>query len=373
MTLDGLWELFHRWVVDDYAQSPHRGIGEQIPGAKYIPARLWTQALERDFIPALPPNRDELLILVSRTAERQVHHYGIEFENIVYHSTSLRALRKLLKRPDAPKLVQIKYHPGDLSRIWVRNPFSHLYPAMRASHPKYTAALSHHYLEIPAVNQEYTAGLSLWKHRVIKRYLREDLKLQLNEDTLLQAKEEIQTLVNNEFRLNRKIRSRVGIARWLDIQVMSWMSETVQPPAPTPLVAAPSTTEMSGGEAVERAAPPIQQPTLGIRPLTEQLPDLSIPVPAGIEDVELLEEAEQEERADTPSLEPFPPLADKPVASKRPRRPRKPRTPAQGQQGADSTSTPTPPPAPPEPAAVPSPSFELQLDYTRPFPNPQGE
>jgi hypothetical protein len=60
-----------------------------ISRGKGVPARLWQQALEEQFVPRLPPSRDDLLVLLTRTTKRKVHHYGIEFEHLLYQSTAL--------------------------------------------------------------------------------------------------------------------------------------------------------------------------------------------------------------------------------------------------------------------------------------------
>jgi putative transposase len=136
-----------------------------------VPTILWQQALEAQFVPRLPPSRHDLLVLVSRTEQRRLHHYGIEFEQLLYQDHALAALRSKLKQAKTYRtahsaiarhkaddiqagIIQIKYHPGDLSRIWVLDPFSD------------------RYLEVAAVDKDYTENLSLWKHRVIKRYAR---------------------------------------------------------------------------------------------------------------------------------------------------------------------------------------------------------
>jgi putative transposase len=224
ITLDRLWELLHLWVVDVYTQDIHRGIGTHPPD-KGIPARLWQQALEQQFVPCLPPSRKDLLVLISRNTARTVHHYGIEFENLVYQDHQLATLRSELAKAkryhqtptsndQQPKeafpsnRLPIKYHPGDLSRIWVFDPFSH------------------RYLEIPAVDQQYTENLSLWKHRVIKRYAQEELKSQVDHEALVLAKTRIQQLIAQEMRVTRKIRSRQSMARWLNYQVTTWMTDS---------------------------------------------------------------------------------------------------------------------------------------------------
>ena len=212
MTLDGLWEALHLWIVDDYTQNVHR-IGDE----KDIPVKRWLRALEKDFTPRLPPSRDDLLVLISRNTTRTVTPHGIEFENLYYQSAALGTLRSRLEKTnderhehgEPPKrretVVQVKYYPGDLGCIWILDPFDK------------------QYIEVRAVNQEYASGLSLWKHRVIKRYARQELLLQLNDELLIVARARLQTRLQQDFRVARKIRTRAGAARFLDIHVSCWM------------------------------------------------------------------------------------------------------------------------------------------------------
>jgi putative transposase len=243
MTLDGLCEALHIWIVDEYTQDKHRGVGPHW-ATEGIPAQLWKDALQQDFVPALPPSREVLLVLVSRTTERTIEHYGIEFENLVYQGSALQALRHKMRLPEARTRmkwqgqagkVRVKFYPGDLSRLWVLDPFTL------------------HYIEVKAVNQEYTRGLSLWKHLVIKRFVREELKRKLNEDALLRAKERIQHIVKEEFRQTRKIRSRLGAARWLDMQVMSWEGTASVSPSPDAPADEPEDGDDAAGEEPENA------------------------------------------------------------------------------------------------------------------------
>ena len=212
MTLDGLWEALHLWIVDDYTQSVHH-IGEE----KGIPAKRWLRALEKDFVPRLPPSRNDLLVLVSRRTTRTVGPHGIEFENLYYQSEALRPLRSRLERRRQEQhehgeeqdrhdaVVEVKYHPGDLGRIWVLDPFEK------------------EYIEVRAVNWEYAQGLSLWKHRVIKRYTRRELQMDVDDEALILTRVRLQARLQQEFRVARTIRTRVGSARFLDIQVSCWM------------------------------------------------------------------------------------------------------------------------------------------------------
>jgi putative transposase len=190
ITLNGLWYILHKWIVDVYTRESHKGIGG-------VPAKLWERALGKDFVPRLPPSRNELAILLSRMEGRVIQNTGIEFENLWYQDSRLSKLRDILKG----ELVYFKFNPGDISRIWV------MYPGQNR------------YLEVLAVDQEYTCNLSLWKHRVIKRYVQEEMERDIDRESLILAKEELYQLMHQEFRWGKKLGGRKRGARYLDIQV----------------------------------------------------------------------------------------------------------------------------------------------------------
>lgn len=196
LQLGELDQILHLFLLDIYAESFHR----QLPG---IPARRWEEATQQGFFPRVPTNPDDLLILLGRTAYRTLHHYGIEFESLRYNAPSLGLLRVRLEEAkrkragdERPKSgeVKIKYHPNDLSRIHVYDPFEGVYQ------------------EVPALAQVYTGGLSLWKHRVIRRFV---LQQQAQVDILAlgEAKRQIQQIVL-ESKERRRLRSRAQIGRW---------------------------------------------------------------------------------------------------------------------------------------------------------------
>lgn len=305
ITLDRLWELLHVWIVDVYTQEVHSGVGGS-PRGKGIPAKLWQQALEEQFVPRLPPSRNDLLVLVSRTTTRKLHHYGIEFEHLLYQDPNLSPLRSKLKRARTYRtthgeiaaakhddiragIIHIKYHPGDLSRIWVQDPFSD------------------QYLEVRAVDKDYTNNLSLWKHRVITRYAHEELKRQVNQDALIQAKARIQQLITEQMRLTQTIRSRHGMARWWNTQVTTWINESTHAPSTSPNTLADDEDE---GNPMENSTP--QHPSReheslqSTTTLTRSVADMSDPLPVFQEPVVLLPDHTIQEHQ-TP-FEPFPPL-----------------------------------------------------------------
>ena len=307
------------WIVDDYTQNKHRGVGGK-PGSLGVPAKLWQRALEQDFVPRLPPSRNDLLVLISQTTTRVPQRYGIEFENITYQNPALKALRNaLLQEKKARRnglsreeeelgTVTVKFYPGDLSRIWVLDP------------------LTHQYLEVEAEDQEYTQGLSLYKHRVIKRYVKEELQRDIDEEALILAKARIQERIRKEFPRARKTHTRTGGARWLDIQVMTWMQtesatsiveaepvlskvEVASPPsASTPLAALPRMIPLRRVE--ESSGPP------------PELHEIGMVLPDRISGVSLL--AQEGDKTETPALSPLQePVQAPPSQRRKPKNARK--------------------------------------------------
>ena len=176
-------KLMHLFVVDIYAERFHRGLNG-------IPARCWEEKTCHGFAPALPPNAHELAILLSRTDTRVIHPYGVEFMSLRYNADELLTLRTRLKGQPA----KIKYHPADLSCLHVYDPFER------------------QYLRVPALDQEYTTGLSLWKHRVIRQAVLDE-QAQVDPVALGLAKRKIQAIVD-EGRHRKKQQTRSRIARW---------------------------------------------------------------------------------------------------------------------------------------------------------------
>jgi putative transposase len=191
VSLNDIDQLIHKFLVDFYAERFSKGI-------RAIPARAWERAIAAGFLPRLPASLEELRIILSRVEQRTVAHYGIELWGLRYNCAALAPLRSRLERQKdrSLKVVKVKYHPGDVSRIYVYDHFDQ------------------HYIEVPALGQEYTADLSLWKHRVILRVARS------REDkpdivALGETKRELQRIVADaRTRTRAKVKSRSRMARW---------------------------------------------------------------------------------------------------------------------------------------------------------------
>jgi len=189
VSLQALEEMLVKYLIDIYAQRHHRGLGD-------IPARRWEEALSIGFIPRVPQNAEDLLILLGRIEHRTVFHYGIDLNSIRYNSAELAPIRTMIKKHPGRfgTKVKLKYHPGDLCRIHVYDPFDD------------------RYIEVPALDREYTHDLSLWKHKVIQRYARligygEDLA------ALGRSKQEIRSVVDEQ-KSQKRLTSRARTARY---------------------------------------------------------------------------------------------------------------------------------------------------------------
>jgi putative transposase len=166
-------EMLHKWVIDLYLQTPHRGI-------KDTPAHRWQTAMN-GLPPPLPRSASELDLVLGMAAQRTMFHYGVELEGLKYNGPELGELRR---RMGTGKKVELTFDPGDLGHINVFDP------------------LKETYICVPAVDQPYATGLSLWQHKVIRRYAQRQLNARNNILALAQAKAEIRALVERDF--NRK-------------------------------------------------------------------------------------------------------------------------------------------------------------------------
>jgi putative transposase len=170
ITPDVLDEVTHKWIADIYQVSPHRGI-------KDVPSLRWQKGIN-EWPPTLPPKGEFLDIALGYTEERVVSGRGIELDNLFYNDDDLAMLRRHVK---PGKKVIVKRNPSDLSLI-------HVYDE---KHDRY--------LPVPAIDQEYTKGLTLYQHTVISRYVREELKRKVDTVALCRAKQEIQAIVEREW------------------------------------------------------------------------------------------------------------------------------------------------------------------------------
>ncbi len=198
VSLSALQEMIHTFIIDIYNQSSH-------PQYKCSRSEVWTKGAA-EFPIKLPVSNQDLRILVGAIEKRVISKSGIEFLGLYYNSSELVHLRTKYGKEDLRRKggkgekekATIKYDPTDLSKIYVLDPDKC------------------QFILVPAVNQEYTQGLTVWQHKVIKNLAAiESSKIDII--ALALAKQRIQEIVEREWQKSHKGKTRQSMARWLGI------------------------------------------------------------------------------------------------------------------------------------------------------------
>lgn len=83
--LEVLTHLITKWIVDEYHNTPHRGLGGRTPLSVWLDEEA-TCTIE---LPAYPKQLDTL---VGSEATRTLFHYGLEYKNLRYNSPLLETI-----------------------------------------------------------------------------------------------------------------------------------------------------------------------------------------------------------------------------------------------------------------------------------------
>ena len=188
ISFDSLLKLLHVWIVDKYHQSKHRGI-------KDIPAKRWRESISK-WEPNLPPKNKDLRTLLGFTEYRVVKANGIEIFGLHYNCQELSLIRHF---SETGRKELVKYDPDDISEIYCYN------------------RRDDEFIIVPALDQEYTHGLTLWQHNAIKKYNNKILKNELNPEGLRRAKETMQNVIFEDMNALKTIAQRQKFMRLLNI------------------------------------------------------------------------------------------------------------------------------------------------------------
>ncbi len=192
VTLSALRLIIHKWIADYYHQKPHRSLDNQTP------AVVWTSSINPEDI-ALAHNPAELDILLGKAVEdKKVTHKGIEINNLLYNS---------------PELIQLRRQYGEGLTVEIRvdeSDIGHLYVILKGHQG---------YIEVPALNQAYASGLTLWLHNICRSFAKQHYK-KVDVYSYALAKTEIREIVENELKLKRK-KSNAKVARYKDTNQQS--------------------------------------------------------------------------------------------------------------------------------------------------------
>lgn len=180
--------MIHRWIADIYHQTVHRGLRD-------LPHRRWVEAVKQ-WPPNPPPRSSELEVLLGFTEKRAITASGIELFTLRYNCPGLAALRRNL----APgEKVTGRYDPQDIRVIYV--------------HDQVRGRM----IPVPALDQDYTRDLTIWQHRLIRRYARRLVQDHVDLAALGRAKEKIQRLVERERLQTGEMRGKQEVAHYLNL------------------------------------------------------------------------------------------------------------------------------------------------------------
>jgi len=214
ISFDAYMEIKHLMFVDLWPHEVNRGRHNR-------PITLWQLGV-KNYPPAMPRSALDLRVLLGKVETRVITNSGIAFECLAYNSDEL----KLLRRDLGSGAVKFKYDPAELAVIHVYDPEKDKY------------------LTVPALDQAYAKGLSLWQHQIIKRFVREELNMDSEDPAaLIRAKKRIQDIVNKEWIKSGKSNDmKRRLARYMGIRqpdyhsVLKMRHEEAEGPEPAPSV-----------------------------------------------------------------------------------------------------------------------------------------
>ncbi len=124
LTLEEFKSRLHKWILDEYHQTPHRGLGNQT-----TPQMVWDEQA-RIYPPSVPANMEKMELpcgeVLERTISGEYGHLGVVINNVRYNDRNarLKTLGLVLKQYGRKPKVLCNYNPNDISSISVVDPFT---------------------------------------------------------------------------------------------------------------------------------------------------------------------------------------------------------------------------------------------------------
>lgn len=162
-------EIVFKWIADYYHQKPHAGL------ERVKPADAWRNADSVSNTP-VATNLEVIDMLLGRRDECSLTHKGIQVNNLLYNSQEMILWRKQC----GDKLtVEVLVDEGNLGQVHIKHP------------------VDGNYVAVPALNQAYAQGLSLWQHKLYRKYAKNRIG-QDNEKGWMRASKDIHEMVMSE-------------------------------------------------------------------------------------------------------------------------------------------------------------------------------
>ncbi|MEX3669393.1 DDE-type integrase/transposase/recombinase [Paraburkholderia phenoliruptrix] len=171
VTLEALHEIVHRWVIDIYSVTYHRGI-------LTTPQQKWDEGIAK-FPPKLPPSIDIVNIYLGESKKRVLTKNGIEVNSLQYASPALENLRRRCGDIE----VTVRGDPDNLGTIFVLDEEARQYVEAKCTLPEYAEGITaeQHSWMLRKARKDYTT--SPFRHALLaaKSALREDTTTLIEE------------------------------------------------------------------------------------------------------------------------------------------------------------------------------------------------
>lgn len=198
--LQTLVHVLVKWIVDVYHKTPHRGL------AGWTPLLTW-QHLEASRIIEMPAFPQQLDNVIAHADTRTLFHYGIEYDNLRYNSHLVQIIRH---RVGGTPLVQIRCYEDDVSRISVFDPSIE------------------EFIEVPAVDLDYTQDLNRHVHRLIHAEVRKRHGDKWSDQQLRAMKAEIQAIIDAAISAHKKAHRKASAVLNLNDSAQVLEAESAQ-------------------------------------------------------------------------------------------------------------------------------------------------
>jgi len=230
VTLSELEEFLCRYIVDVYSSDLHVGIDSH-------PLKVWRDGAKHEGIELAHDLAAVEHAMGKLVRDRSLNHEGVTFQGLVYRSGAVDALLTDLLPLQAAGVragtarVKIKYHPEDLSRIFVWNEARNTY------------------VPLPCIEENYARGLSERVHAEIRIQKREDGEAFISKDERCQKKARLLQSIQQSYDKQPQSERRRR-ARMLGSGAQA-VTETVQQPE---IIAVDAVSNRVDGDKPEKAS-----------------------------------------------------------------------------------------------------------------------
>lgn len=151
------------------------------------PIDLFGESLEKLPPPMLMGPAQDLDIVMGEQATKVIGNEGVIQDYIRYNTPELQQIRRQI---GLKFKTEIRYHPDNLDRIYVRVPDTP------------------NWLLVPSCHPDYTHNLSVVQHKAIRRFARDELSRRNADEVLMRAKESLREHWNSSVRFGKRLKAQ---------------------------------------------------------------------------------------------------------------------------------------------------------------------